>query len=76
MKNLVFAFALLCSSSLVAQFSYNANGTGIQSVFENQTSSNTASGYSMVFAMGEETTASGIIQRLWVIEHKQVDLIL
>ncbi len=51
MKNLVFAFALLCSTSLVAQFSFNENGTGIQS------SSNTASGnYST--AMGGNTIAS------------------
>jgi cell division protein ZapA (FtsZ GTPase activity inhibitor) len=52
MKNLFFAFALLCSTSLVAQFSYNANGSGIQSP------SNTASGnYST--AMGYDTNASG-----------------
>ena len=52
MKNLVFFLALLCSTSLVAQFSYNENGSGIQS------SSSTASGlYST--AMGIETTASG-----------------
>ena len=52
MKNLVFAFALLCSSSLVAQFSFNANGTGIQSP------TNTASGtYSI--AMGSSVQASG-----------------
>ena len=45
MKNLVFAFALLCSSSISAQFEFNStNGSGIQSVFENQTSINTASG--------------------------------
>jgi hypothetical protein len=51
MKNLFFAFALLCSTSLVAQFSYNANGSGIQSP------SNTASGnYST--AMGYDTNAS------------------
>jgi hypothetical protein len=54
MKNLFFAFALLCSTSLVAQFSYNANGSGIQSP------SATASGdYSI--AMGDYTTASGPI---------------
>ena len=52
MKNLVFAFALMCSSSLVAQFSYNENGTGIQSL------TNTASGISST-AMGNETEASG-----------------
>ena len=52
MKNLVFAFALLCSSSLVAQFSYNENGTGIQS-----SSNNASGGYSI--AMGRNTTASG-----------------
>ena len=46
MKNLVFAFALLCSTSLVAQFSYNANDTGIQSPNAN--------------ASGEFSTAMGI----------------
>ena len=52
MKNLVFAFALLCSTSLVAQFGYNANGTGIQST------TNTASGtYSI--AMGSAAQSSG-----------------
>ena len=51
MKNLVFAFALLCSTSLVAQFSYNANGSGIQSP------TNTASGYYST-AMGGATVAS------------------
>ena len=54
MKNLVFFFALLCSTSLVAQFSYNENSTGIQS------SKNTASGdYST--AMGLYSTASGTV---------------
>jgi len=56
MKNLVFAFALLCSTSLLAQFSYhpdgNTDGTGIQSA------TNTASGID-AFAVGYETTASG-----------------
>ena len=53
MKNLVFFLALLCSTSLVAQFSFNENGTGIQSP------TNTASGnYST--AMGLRTQASGI----------------
>ena len=53
MKNLVFAFALLCSTSLVAQFSYNStNPTGIES------NTNTASGYYST-AMGFQTTASG-----------------
>jgi hypothetical protein len=52
MKNLFFAFALLCSSSLVAQFSFNANGTGIQ------TPNATASG-DFSTAMGASTTASG-----------------
>ena len=52
MKNLVFAFALLCSTSLVAQFSFNENGTGIQS------SNSIASGFYST-AMGVETTASG-----------------
>ena len=52
MKNLVFALALLCSTSLVAQFSYNTNGTGIQS------SNSTASGYSST-AMGIQTQAIG-----------------
>ena len=53
MKNLVFAFALLFSTSLVAQFSYNStNPTGIES------NTNTASGnYST--AMGSSSTASG-----------------
>jgi cell division protein ZapA (FtsZ GTPase activity inhibitor) len=52
MKNLVFFLALLCSTGLVAQFNYNANGSGIQSP------SNTASGtYST--AMGDFSTASG-----------------
>ena len=66
MKNLVFFFALLCSTSLVAQFSFNENGTGIQS------SNSIASGdYSISLgvqteaigdiatAMGAITTASG-----------------
>ena len=52
MKNLVFAFALLCSTSLLAQFSYHTDGTGIQSA------TNTASGID-AFAVGYETTASG-----------------
>jgi hypothetical protein len=52
MKNLFFAFALLCSTSLVAQFSFNANGTGIQ------TPNATASGVQST-AMGLVTTASG-----------------
>ena len=52
MKNLVFFLALLCNTSLVAQFSFNANGTGVQSP------SNTASGSSST-AMGSNTTASG-----------------
>jgi hypothetical protein len=52
MKNLVFAFALLCSTSLVAQFSFNANGTGIQTPYT------TASGID-AFAVGYQTTASG-----------------
>ena len=53
MKNLVFAFALLCSTSLVAQFSFNAtSGNGIESA------TNTASGYYST-AMGFQTTASG-----------------
>ena len=57
MKNILFFLALLCSSSLVAQFSYHVyengvTGTGIQSP------TNTASGnYST--AMGYTTTASG-----------------
>ena len=59
MKNLVFAFALLCSTSLVAQFSYNVDengvsGTGIQSP------TNTASGI-LSTAFGYETTSSGSI---------------
>ena len=66
MKNLVFFLALLCSTSLVAQFSFNENGTGIQS------SNSIASGdYSISLgvqteaigdiatAMGAITTASG-----------------
>jgi hypothetical protein len=54
MKNILFFLALLFSTSLVAQFSYNANGTGIQSL------TNTASGdYST--AMGNLTFASGIV---------------
>ena len=53
MKKLVFFFALLCSSSLVAQFGYNAaSGNGIESA------TNTASGIRS-FAVGEFTTASG-----------------
>ena len=53
-KNIVFAFALLCSSSLLAQFSFNGTSqTGIQSA------TNTASGFD-AFAVGYETTASGI----------------
>ena len=52
MKNLVFAFALLFSSSLVAQFSFNENGTGIQS------SNSIASGLFSV-AIGDGTQASG-----------------
>ena len=57
MKNLVFAFALLCSTSLVAQFSYHVDengvlGTGIQSP------TNTASGGNS-FAVGGSTQASG-----------------
>ena len=52
MKNLVFVFTLLCSTSLVAQFSFNENGSGIQSP------SNTASG-TLSTAMGDNTTASG-----------------
>ena len=54
MKNLVFAFALLCSTSLVAQFSYNANGTGIESPYS------TASGLD-AFAVGWQTVASGSV---------------
>ena len=66
MKNLVFFLALLCSTSLVAQFHFNENGTGIESA------TNTASGdrstamgnftIAPAFAstaMGRETTASG-----------------
>ena len=53
MKNLVFFLVLLCSSSLVAQFSFNENGYGgIESP------SNTASGYYST-AMGGATVASG-----------------
>ena len=52
MKNLVFAFAFLCSTSLIAQFSYYPDGSGIQSP------SNTASGFTST-AMGYYTTASG-----------------
>ena len=52
MKNLVFFLALLFSSSLVAQFSYNENGSGIQSP------SSTASGND-AFAVGVATQASG-----------------
>ena len=53
MKNLVFAFALLCSTSLLAQFSFNGTSqTGIQS------DTNTASGAD-AFATGSDTTASG-----------------
>ena len=53
MKNLVFAFSLLCCTSLVAQFSYNStNSTGIES------NTNTASG-NMSFAVGGSTQASG-----------------
>ena len=54
MNKLVFAFALLCSTSLVAQFNYNENGTGIQSSFNN------ASGF-VSTAIGYQTTASGIV---------------
>ena len=52
MKNLVFFLALLCSTGLVAQFNYNANGSGIQSP------SSTASGND-AFAVGVATQASG-----------------
>ena len=57
MKNLVFAFALLCSTSLVAQFSYHVDengvsGTGIQSP------TNTASGVYSI-AMGSSAQANG-----------------
>ena len=71
MKNLVFAFALLCSTSLVAQFSYHVDengvsGTGIQSPTNTASgvysiamgSSAQASGYSST-AMGNGTTANG-----------------
>ena len=51
MKNLVFFLALLCSSSLVAQFSYNENGSGIETPYT------TASG-AAAFAMGNGATAS------------------
>ena len=52
MKNILFFFALLCSSSLLAQFSYNENGSGIQSLFS------TANG-NWSTAMGSGTQASG-----------------
>ena len=57
MKNLVFAFALLCSTTLAAQFSYHVDengytGTGIQSP------TNTASG-NFTIAMGYNTNTSG-----------------
>ena len=52
MIKLVFAFALLCSSTLVAQFSFNVNGTGIQSP------TNIASG-DFSTAMGRLTNANG-----------------
>ena len=52
MKNLVFAFALLCSTSLVAQFNFHENGTGIETPYT------TASGLD-AFATGYGTTASG-----------------
>ena len=57
MKNLVFAFALLCSTILVAQFSYHVDengvsGTGIQSP------TNTASGVYSI-AMGSSAQANG-----------------
>ena len=51
MKNLVFFLALLCSSSLLAQFSYNENGSGIETPYT------TASG-AAAFAMGNGATAS------------------
>ena len=52
MKNLVFAFALLCSASLLAQFSFNENGYGIQTPYT------TASGLD-AFVVGYFTEASG-----------------
>ena len=59
MKNLVFAFALLFSTSLVAQFGYHVYdngslGTGIES------DTNTAYGFSSI-ALGRFTEASGTI---------------
>ena len=66
MKNLVFAFALLCSTSLVAQFSYNANGTGIQSptntasgFHSNAIGFNTIASRDYSFASGAATNSSG-----------------
>ena len=69
MKNLVFAFALLCSTSLVAQFSFNANGTGIESP-TNTASGNTSTKMDSkpkqvemaLTALGDYTTASGHAQ--------------
>jgi hypothetical protein len=52
MKNILFFLALLCSSSLVAQFSFNTNGSGIEK------SNTTASGFD-AFATGYLTQASG-----------------
>ena len=52
MKNLVFAFVLLCSTSLLAQFTYNSNGTGIQST------TSSANGIRS-FAAGNYSTAEG-----------------
>ena len=66
LQYLVFAFALLCSTSLVAQFSFNANGTGIESP------TNTASGNTST-AMGFKPKQVEIFRLLWVIIQLQVE---
>ena len=69
MKNLVFAFALLCSTSLVAQFSYNStDGTGIESIQIQQVGI-----IEETTTMGFKQQQVGVFQLLWVLKQHAID---
>ena len=60
MKNLVFAFALLCSTSLVAQFFPNQNSSGIQSISNNASGDRSTAMANVTEASRYVSTAMGL----------------